>query len=125
MSPFESGTAMLSSGSYLVLSGNQLLLGSGLFLFSLLLSLLLRLQLIRTMGIAAVRMVVQLLLVGLVLDWIFSRQDPGIILLMAILMASVAAASAALTPSPSERSDMSCSISDAGKSPAARRAARS
>ena len=89
---------MLSSGSYLVLSGNQLVLGSGLFLFSLLLSLLLRLQLIRTMGIAAVRMVVQLLLVGLVLDWIFSRQDPGIILLMAILMASVAAASAARRP---------------------------
>ena len=98
MSPVESGAVMLSSGSYLVLSGNQLLLGSGLFLFSLLLSLLLRLQLIRTMGIAAVRMVVQLLLVGLVLDWIFSRQDPGIILLMAILMASVAAASAARRP---------------------------
>jgi len=98
VSPVESGAVMLSSGSYLVLSGNQLLLGSGLFLFSLLLSLLLRLQLIRTMGIAAVRMVVQLLLVGLVLDWIFSRQDPGIILLMAILMASVAAASAARRP---------------------------
>ncbi len=96
--PLEPDSTLISSGSYLVLSGFQVLLGSCLLIFSLLLSLLLRLQLERSMGIAAVRMVVQLLLVGLVMDWIFSRQHPWLILLMAVVMASIAAASASSRP---------------------------
>ena len=96
--PLEPDSTLISSGSYLVLSGFQVLLGSCLLIFSLLLSLLLRLQLERSMGIAALRMVVQLLLVGLVMDWIFSRQHPWLILLMAVVMASIAAASASSRP---------------------------
>ena len=52
--PLEPDSTLISSGNYLVLSGFQVLLGSCLLIFSLLLSLLLRLQLERTMGIAAV-----------------------------------------------------------------------
>ena len=75
--PLEPDSTLISSGSYLVLSGFQVLLGSCLLIFSLLLSLLLRLQLERSMGIAALRMVVQLLLVGLVMDWIFPGSIHG------------------------------------------------
>ena len=42
--PLEPDSTLISSGSYLVLSGFQVLLGSCLLIFSLLLSLLLRLQ---------------------------------------------------------------------------------
>ena len=48
--PLEPDSTLISSGSYLVLSGFQVLLGSCLLIFSLLLSLLLRLNLERSMG---------------------------------------------------------------------------
>ena len=50
--PLEPDSTLISSGSYLVLSGFQVLLGSCLLIFSLLLSLLLRLQLERSMAVS-------------------------------------------------------------------------
>ena len=92
--PFLSEPLSVSGGDYLVLSGIQLIAGAVLLGFTLFLSLLLRLGLNRSLGIAALRMVAQLLLVGLVLDWIFSMENPWLILLMASVMACVAAWSA-------------------------------
>lgn len=72
----------------------QLLLAAGLMLVSLLLSWRLRLGLGREILVASLRMTVQLLLVGLVLAWVFSLNDPlpvvGIGLVMSVLAAQAA-----------------------------------
>lgn len=72
----------------------QLLLAAGLMLVSLVLSWRLRLGLGRDILVASVRMTVQLLLVGLVLAWVFSLNDPlpvvGIGLVMSVLAAQAA-----------------------------------
>lgn len=72
----------------------QLLLAAGLMVVSLVLSWRLRLGLGRDILVASVRMTVQLLLVGLVLAWVFSLNDPlpvvGIGLVMSVLAAQAA-----------------------------------
>ena len=92
--PDAFGTRLpISSGSYLVLSGFQVL-PVPVYDLLLLLSLLLRLQLERSMGIAALgwwRAVARI-----VMDWIFPAAS--MILLMAVVMASIAAASASSRP---------------------------
>lgn len=63
-----------------------------------LLSLALGLRLHRQLGIASARMVVQLLLVGLVLRWVFARADPAVTLAVIAVMVAVAAREVASRP---------------------------
>ena len=68
----------------------QLALASALLLVALGLSVVLRLGLTRGLAVAATRMVVQLLLVGLVLDWVFSTESPALVVALAVGMALLA-----------------------------------
>jgi putative ABC transport system permease protein len=72
----------------------QLVLSAGLLVVVLLLSWRLRLGLGRDLVIAGVRMVVQLLVVGLILGWVFTLQDPWLILGIALAMTFLAAQAA-------------------------------
>jgi putative ABC transport system permease protein len=78
------------TADYLALSYLQLALAASLILVNLALSAALRLGLGRSLAIATVRMVVQLLLVGFVLEWLFAQQNPLLICGIGLLMASVA-----------------------------------
>ena len=80
--------------TYIQIGTPQLALAAALLLINILLSLVLKLGLARDLTIAAVRMTVQLLLVGLVLDWVFSVRDPWVILGMALLMTVLASRAA-------------------------------
>ncbi|HZD05149.1 MAG TPA: iron export ABC transporter permease subunit FetB [Longimicrobiales bacterium] len=80
--------------SYLQIGYPELALGAVLLLVDLALSIAFRLGLTRDLVVASVRMVVQLLLVGLVLDWVFDARSPWIILGIALLMAALAAVAA-------------------------------
>lgn len=82
------------SSNYIPISLVQLTLSGLLILINIVLSLLLKLGLERTLIIATVRMVVQLLLVGYVLNWLFTLEHPGSILAIAFLMAFIAGISA-------------------------------
>lgn len=75
---------------YVQIGYGQLGLASLLIVINLVLSFLLRLSLGRRLVVAALRMTVQLLLVGLVLEWIFSINRPLPILSMALAMAALA-----------------------------------
>jgi putative ABC transport system permease protein len=77
------------------ISDLQLALSAGLLLVVWLLSWRLRLGLGRDLVIAGARMVVQLLLVGLILGWVFSLQSPWLVLGIALAMTFLAAQSAA------------------------------
>lgn len=72
----------------------ELVLAAGLLLINVVLSVTLRLGLARSLLVAATRMVIQLALVGLVLDWIFRARDPLAILAMATVMAALASIAA-------------------------------
>ncbi len=72
------------------ISLGQLALASLLLVVALGLSVGLRLGLTRGLAVAATRMVVQLLLVGLVLDWVFSTDSAVIVLALAVGMALLA-----------------------------------
>lgn len=80
----------MEQASYLVISPFQLGLASLLLLVNIFLSVILRLGLGRDLVISALRMTVQLLLIGLVLEWIFQSEEPVIIVLMAVIMAALA-----------------------------------
>lgn len=82
----------------MAISDLQLALAAGLMLVSLLLSWRLRLGLGREIVISSVRMVVQLLLVGLILDWVFSLQNPWLVLGIALVMTFLAAQAASGRP---------------------------
>ena len=58
--------------SYIPISYGQLALASALILINIVLSFILRLGLEQRLWVASVRMVVQLLLVGYVLEWVFA-----------------------------------------------------
>jgi putative ABC transport system permease protein len=75
---------------YFVLSYAQLALSSLLILVNLGISLALRLGLERSLALATVRMVVQLLTIGFVLNWLFAQDNPLIILLIALAMTLIA-----------------------------------
>jgi putative ABC transport system permease protein len=82
MSPVVSGALAISNG--------RLALAALLLLVNVSLSLALQLGLERSLLLAAVRMTVQLLLVGSVLEWLFRQQQPLPILLLALGMAAIA-----------------------------------
>jgi putative ABC transport system permease protein len=79
---------------YMQISNGQLALATALILINVILSIALRLGLERRLGIASVRMVIQLLLVGYVLEWVFTLRNPLAILMVALAMTSMAGASA-------------------------------
>lgn len=64
----------------------QLAIAAGLVLVAGLVSLVLRLRLERRLAVASVRTVVQLLLVGYVLEWVFELERLGVLLLVLALM---------------------------------------
>ena len=80
--------------SYIEIGIGQLALAAALLVVNLGLSVALRLGLARSIVVAATRMVVQLLLVGLVLEWVFAQRNPAIVLTLALLMASLAGVAA-------------------------------
>jgi putative ABC transport system permease protein len=80
--------------NYIVISYGQLALSALLIVVNLGLSIGLQLGLERSLAIASLRMVVQLLLIGFVLEWLFGQENPLIILAISLVMASVAGISA-------------------------------
>ena len=78
---------------YISLSYTQLFLATLLILVNIFLSLFLRLGLTQSLVVASLRMVVQLLLVGYCLQWIFTLRNPLLILLLALFMTTIAALS--------------------------------
>jgi putative ABC transport system permease protein len=81
---------------YIELSYWQLAIAASLILISGVISLLLQLGLERRLLVAAVRTVVQLLLIGLVLDWIFAPGRPWFIILGMMLVMTLIAGFAAV-----------------------------
>ena len=86
MTPLGSGALSISYGQ-LALSGLLILVNVGL-------SAALRLGLGRSLLLASVRMVVQLLLVGFVLEWLFRQDQAPLIVLVGAAMAMIAGVSA-------------------------------
>jgi putative ABC transport system permease protein len=84
----------VTDAAYLRIDLIQLALAGGLIAINVGLSWVLRLGLGRSLVIASVRMSAQLLLVGLVLDWVFALNDPLPVLAVAMVMATLAAVSA-------------------------------
>lgn len=82
------------TATYIPLDLAQLALASLLIVINIGVSLGLSLGLERTLGIAAVRMVGQLLLVGVALEWLFQQDNPLIILSLSLFMATIAGISA-------------------------------
>jgi len=80
--------------NYLSISYLQLGLSVLLILINVVLSLVLRLGLEKSLIIASVRMIVQLLLIGYVLEWLFTLSNPWLVIAIALLMAGVAGMSA-------------------------------
>ncbi|MEO0534017.1 MAG: iron export ABC transporter permease subunit FetB [Cyanobacteria bacterium P01_A01_bin.123] len=79
---------------YLDISYSQLVLAALLIIANLGISIAFRLGLTQSLIIASLRMVVQLLLIGFVLEWLFSQQNPWLIVAIGLLMAGVAGQSA-------------------------------
>lgn len=80
----------MENSSYIQISDGQLLLSASLILVNLGLSFALQLSLEQRLAIATVRMVVQLLLVGYILQWVFALDNPLWVLLLALLMTAIA-----------------------------------
>ncbi len=76
--------------TYLSITYGQLALSALLILVNIGLSIGLRLGLERSLAIASLRMVVQLLLIGFVLEWLFTQKNPFLILAISLVMASIA-----------------------------------
>lgn len=78
----------------IAISNGQLAASASLILMNIVLSMSLRLGLGRSLLLASGRMVVQLLLIGQVLQWLFLQQNPGLILALSLLMALMASLAA-------------------------------
>lgn len=78
------------SGDYVELGAGELALSALLLLVNVGLSYVLRLKLGMRLVVAAVRMVVQLLIIGQVLRWVFALDNPFIIVALALVMAAMA-----------------------------------
>lgn len=76
--------------NYIEIDNWQLAIAASLILINLVISYTLRLGLEQRLWIASVRMVVQLLLVGYILEWVFTLRDPLWILLVAFTMTAMA-----------------------------------
>ncbi|PSN80300.1 iron export ABC transporter permease subunit FetB [filamentous cyanobacterium CCP4] len=79
---------------YIVIGYGQLALAALLILVNVALSAALQLGLGKSLLIAALRMVVQLLLIGFVLEWLFTQDKALIILAIALVMTAIAGVSA-------------------------------
>lgn len=77
--------------AYIRIGDLELVLAAALLAVNVGLSIALRLGLERSLVIAAVRMVVQLLAVGLVLEWLFALRTAAPVLLVAMAMTVIAA----------------------------------
>lgn len=89
---------MTPSLSPLSLSGTDLALSASLLVFNGLVSLALGLQVHKSLALAALRMVLQLLLVGLVLRWVLASQSPWLTVVVVLLMVMAAAREVASRP---------------------------
>jgi putative ABC transport system permease protein len=78
----------------IAISNGQLAASASLILLNIVLSTVLRLGLGRSLLLASGRMVVQLQLIGQVLQWLFLQQNPGLILALSLLMALMASLAA-------------------------------
>lgn len=76
--------------NYISINYGQLALSTVFILINIVLSLVLRLGLERSLFIASVRMVLQLLLVGYVFQWVFTLQNPFLVILVALGMTTIA-----------------------------------
>lgn len=76
--------------NYIPIGNGQLRLAAALILINIALSLGLRLGLAQQLGVAAVRMMVQLLLVGYILGWVFTLDNPVWVLGLAFTMSAIA-----------------------------------
>jgi len=81
--------------SYIDVTILDLVLASGLLMLNLALSAAFRLGLGRRLLVAAIRMVVQLTLVGLVLEWVFTSANGFTVLAIALAMSVIAGVTAA------------------------------
>ncbi|MBD6618552.1 iron export ABC transporter permease subunit FetB [Komarekiella sp. 'clone 1'] len=79
--------------NYIQISYGQLALATLFILINIGLSLVLRLGLEQSLGIASLRMVVQLLMVGYILQWVFTLSNPILIILLALGMTAIAGVS--------------------------------
>lgn len=82
------------NNNYIPITLEQVAFSSLLILINLVLSLRLKLGLEQSLLIATVRMIVQLLLIGYILEWLFTLSNPAPILGIAFIMALVAGISA-------------------------------
>jgi putative ABC transport system permease protein len=85
----------LAADGYYSLSMTQVGLAALLLLVNVALSIGLQLGLTRSLLIASTRMTVQLLLVGLILEWVFALSSPVPVLGIALVMATLAGITAA------------------------------
>lgn len=79
---------------YIDLTPAQVALAAGLIVINAGISLALRLGMERRLVVAAVRTVVQLALMGLVLEWVFAVRRPALVLALAAVMAGIAGVAA-------------------------------
>jgi putative ABC transport system permease protein len=85
---------LTTTPSYLTISNLQLVGAALLMLINGALSLLLRLGIEQQLLVGSLRMVVQLLLIGYVLEWIFTLENPIAVLSIALVMTAIAGVSA-------------------------------
>ena len=78
------------SSSYIPITVEQLALSVLFIVINIALSLGLKLGLAQSLVIASVRMVVQLLLIGYVLNWLFALSNPFPIIALAMIMTTIA-----------------------------------
>ena len=83
------------TAQYLELSFGQVGWVSTLILLNLILSIALRLKLERSLLVASLRMVTQLIIIGLALDWIFGQSEWYWVIGLATAMTSIAGFTAA------------------------------
>lgn len=76
--------------NYIPINDGQLALAASLILVNIGLSFALQLGLAKSLGIAAIRMVVQLLLVGYILAWVFALDNPWLVFFVALMMSVIA-----------------------------------
>lgn len=80
--------------NYIAIGYGQLALAALLILVNVALSVGLRLGLGRSLLIGSLRMVVQLLLIGYVLEWLFTQENALVILAISLVMTAIAGVSA-------------------------------
>lgn len=82
----------------ILLTPFDIAIAASLIVFDAVLSILLKIRLHRQLGIAATRMVVQLVAIGYVLKFVFSLNNPAATLLLILVMVLVAAREVAARP---------------------------